>query len=191
MPWGLVAAVIVVLSACVPASAAPDASPSHAEPLPSLSAARGLPPGCETIDLRSPTGERIDLTGEWAADGATLAGPVERAWLSQIGDCVYGSVLGGAFVRDAELEASLTNLSGRVGSDFRIDFDVIMVFQDAQFTFSEYSAMPMVIEWDADGRIQLREDREPGDAAGRCALNPQLTCPSPVTWYRVDESQRP
>jgi hypothetical protein len=157
--------------------------------MPSVNPARGLPPGCETIDLRSPAGERIDLTGPWAGSGE-LANTIERAWLNQMGDCVYGSVLGGAFVRDAEslVEASLTNLSGRVGSDFTIEFDVVMDFQDARFAFNEYSAMAMVIEWDADGRIRLREDREPGDAAGRCVHNPQLYCPNPVIWYRTDDS---
>jgi hypothetical protein len=152
-----------------------------------LDPGRGLPPGCETIDLRSPSGERIDLTGEWADSGGGLADTFERSWLNQIGDCVYGSVLGGAFVRDGDVEASLTNLSGSVGSDFRIEFEVVMVFQDTQFAFGEYSIMPMVIEWDADGRMRLREDREPGDAAGRCIYVPQLTCPSPVIWYRVDD----
>lgn len=181
--------VMAALTACASAPAAPAASPSDAEPLPSVNTGRGLPPGCETIDLRSPTGERIDLTGGWAGSGE-LANTVERAWLNQIGDCVYGSVLGGVFVRDAEslVEASLTNLSGRVGSDFRIDFEVVMVFQDARFEFNEYSAMAMVIEWDADGRIQLREDREPGDMAGRCAQTPQGYCPNPVIWYRVDDT---
>jgi len=188
MPRSLVvAAVMAALTACASAPAAPGASPSYAEPLPSLNPGRGLPPGCETIDLRSPTGERIDLTGEWAGSGE-LANTIERAWLNQIGDCVYGSVLGGAFVRDAEFEASLTNLSGRVGSDFTIDFEVVMVFQDARFAFGEFSDMAMVIEWDADGRMQLREDREPGGVAGRCIHSPQFPCPNPVIWYRVDDT---
>jgi len=192
VPRSLVVAVVMAaLTACASAPAVPGASPSHAEPLPSVNPARGLPPGCETIDLRSPTGERIDLTGEWAGSGGGLANTFERTWLNQIGDCVYGSVLGGAFVREAEfaefVEASLTNLSGRIGSDFRIEFEVVMVFQDTQFAFGEYSAMAMVIEWDDDGRLRLREDREPGDRASRC-VQANIGCPSPVIWYRVDEA---
>jgi len=151
-----------------------------------LNPGRGLPPECETIDLRTPTGERIDLTGEWAGSGGLAASTFERTWLNQIGDCVYGSVLGGAFVRDADSDASLTNLSGRLGSDFRIEFEVVMVFQDTQFAFGEYSAMVMVIEWDADGRIRLREDRDPGETASRCPQG-SVACPAPVIWYRVDE----
>ncbi len=184
----VVAAVMAALTACASAPASPSASPSHAEPVASFNPGRGLPPGCETIDLRSPSGERIDLTGEWAGGGA-LAYSVERAWLNQIGDCVYGSVLGGAFVRDGDVEARLTNLSGRIGSDFRIEFEVVMVFQDTQFAFGEYSGIVMVIEWDAEGRIQLREDREPGDVASRCVS--QVACPNPVIWYRLDDSPPP
>ena len=188
MPRSLVlAAVMAALTACASAPAAPSAGPSNAEPSASLSPGLGLPPGCQTIDLRGPTGERIDLTGEWAGSGQ-LANPIERAWLNQIGDCVYGSVLGGAFVRDTEVEASLTNLSGRVGPDFRIEFEVLLVFQDTRFAFGEFSDVAMVIEWDADGRMQLREDREPGDVAGRCIHSPQFPCPDPVIWYRVDDT---
>jgi hypothetical protein len=183
----LVAAAMAVLSACASSPAAPDASPTDAGPLASSDAVLGLPPGCETIDLRSPTGERVDLTGVWVGDGE-LANRVEQAWLNQIGDCVFGSVLGGAFVEDTEPEASLTNLNGRVGSNFRIEFEVIMVFQDARFAFGEFSAMPMLIEWDAEGRMRLREDREPGDVAGRCIHSPTFPCPDPVIWYRVDDT---
>jgi hypothetical protein len=187
MRQSLVVAGIVVFTACASAPVAPATSPSHAEPLPSVNPAPGLPPGCETIDLRSPTGERVDLTGVWVGDGE-LANRVEQAWLNQIGDCVFGSVLGGAFVEDTEPEASLTNLNGRVGSNFRIEFEVIMVFQDARFAFGEFSAMPMLIEWDAEGRMRLREDREPGDVAGRCIHSPTFPCPDPVIWYRVDDT---
>ncbi|MGH2395044.1 MAG: hypothetical protein ACRDGH_16390 [Candidatus Limnocylindria bacterium] len=182
----VLAAVMAALTACASVPAAPVASPSPAEPSATSNGARGLPPGCETIDLRGPTGERVDLRGEWAGSGV-LAYEGERAWLSQIGNCVYGSVLGGAFVREGEVEATLANLRGRVGSDFRIELEVVFVFQDVRFPFGEYSAMPMVIEWDADGRIRLREDRVPGDAAGRCIHVPQLPCVNPVIWYRVDD----
>jgi hypothetical protein len=41
------------------------AEPSFSIP---ASAAGNLPPGCEPIDLRSPSGERIDLTVTWVED---------------------------------------------------------------------------------------------------------------------------
>jgi hypothetical protein len=43
----------------------------------------------------------------------------------------------------------------------------------------------MVIEWDDDGRIRLREDRETGEATGRC-IDSRFECP-PVIWYRFDD----
>ncbi len=180
----VVAAVMAALSACASAPAAPDASPSDAEPSASVNPARGLPPGCATIDLRSPTGERVDLTGEWAATGV-LAGDGEVAWLKQIGDCVYGSVVG-AWLS----EETIANLSGRARTDFRIGFDVVIVTQPATNPFGEYSTLVMVIEWDDDGRIRLREDRDPEETASRCPQG-ALSCPAPVIWYRVDEHPAP
>ena len=183
------AAVIAALTACASAPAAPGASPSSAEPVPSANTARGLPPGCETIDLRSPTGERIDLTGAWAGSGI-LAGESEAAtWLQQVGDCVYGSVVGSGMLGDP-LAGTITNLSGRVDPDFEIDFEVVIVSQPQVLPFGTYSTMVVRIEWDDDGRIRLREDRDPGETASRC---PQaaLSCPAPVIWYRVDEPPAP
>jgi len=190
MPRSLVVvAAMATLTACASAPAVPGASPSHAEPLPSVNPARGLPPGCETIDLRSPTGERIDLTGEWAGTGI-LAGESESVWLQQIGDCVYGSVVS-SYVTGELSEGTITNLSGRVGLDFRIGLEIVIVSQPQLFPWGTYSTMMMRIEWDADGRIRLREAREPGEAAGRCIHSPQFFCPDPVIWYRVDDSPPP
>lgn len=177
-------AVMAALTACASAPAAPSAGPSNAQPSASLSPGLGLPPGCETIDLRGPTGERIDLTGEWSG-GGVLVGDGEVAWLKQIGDCVYGSVVGAWFS-----EETIANLSGRARTDFRIGFEVVIVTQPATNPFGEYSTLVMVIEWDDDGRIRLREDRDPGETAGRCPQG-ALSCPAPVIWYRVGEHPAP
>ena len=178
---------IAILAALATACASePAASPSLVPPTsPPAAPVSGLPLGCHPIDLRDPTGERIDLTGEWTGSGI-LAGDQERAWLNQIGDCVYGSVMGGEFLGEPGPGATITNLSGRIGADFRIEADIAIVLQEAQFAFGEYSTMEMVIEWDADGRIRLREDREPGERASRCVIA-TFECPAPVIWYRVDE----
>ena len=175
-------AVIAALTACASAPAAPGASPSYAEPLPSLDPGRGLPPGCQTVDLRSPSGERIDLTGEWAGTGF-LVGDGEVAWLKEMGDCIYGSVAGD-WPFGGE---TIANLSGRARTDFRIGFEVVIVTQPATNPYGEYSTLVMVIEWDDDGRIRLREDRDPGETASRCPEG-ALSCPAPVIWYRVDEA---
>jgi len=172
-----------LLSAC---GSSPASSPSAAEPSASARAQAGLPPGCAPIDLRSPTGERIDLTGEWAGSGV-LAWERETVWLNQLGDCVYGSVVGGDPLGERGLEGTLTNVSGRIGSDFRVRFEIVIVHQPPVFALGVYSTMDMSIEWDADGRMRIREDRELGETAGRC-IQLRFDCPDPVIWYSVEDA---
>lgn len=154
-----------------------------AEPTGSLAADRGLPPGCQVIDLRAPTGERIDLTGEWAGTGI-LAGHDETTWLIQVGDCVYGSVAGGEISRGPG--KTVANLRGRV-DDLVIGLEVVIVTQGDQVLFGAYSTMDMLIEWDEAGRLRLREDRRAGETAGRC-IQSASECPAPLIWYRVDDA---
>jgi hypothetical protein len=174
---------VVLAASMMACESTPSLSPSAAEP--SASAAAGQAGSeCESIDLRSPTtGVRVDLTGQWAGSGI-LAGHDEMAWLNQIGDCVYGSVTGGEISRGPG--RTIVNLSGRVGADFVIGFEVHIVTQGDQVLFGEQSTMEMLIEWD-DGRIRLRENRVPGETAGRC-IQAAGDCPAPVIWYRTDNS---
>ena len=188
----LTAALAVFVTACGP-STSPSfpAFPSGSAGASSTPAFADLPVGCQPLDLRSPTGEAVDLTGQWAGSGH-LVGQEDTAWLIQLGDCVEGSVdstelpsdLGSDIVRR-------TNLIGHVASDFRVNFDVIILDQPpgAQ-RFAEFSTMVMLIEWDADGQLRLREDRERGTEANRCR-NVQCpgatTAPIPVIWYRADQ----
>jgi len=174
---------MAALTACASVPAVPAASPSHAEPSASLNRGRGLPPGCETIDLRGPTGERIDLTGEWTGSSRLFNEfDTEVALMNEVGGCVYGSVTG----VDPDGSETISNLSGHLSSDFTIEFDIVIVYQQTPFPFGEYSSMVMLIEWDDQGRIRLREDREPGEVAGRCT-DSRFQCPIPVIWYRVDD----
>lgn len=187
--WLLLVVVAASTAACgaSPSRSPSPASPAAAQPSASSPVQSGFPPGCGPIDLRDPTtGERVDLTGEWTGSGV-LAGDGETAWLTQIGNCVYGTVIGGAFLGEPQPGTTLSNLSGRIGTDFRIGTDIVIVLQEAQFAFGTYSAMDMVIEWDDDGRIRLREDREPGERATRCIIS-TMECPAPVIWYRVGEA---
>ncbi|HEV7200094.1 MAG TPA: hypothetical protein VGO32_04750 [Candidatus Limnocylindria bacterium] len=140
--------------------------------------------------MRSPTGDRVDLTGTWAGTGY-LAGDDEVAWLLQLGDCVYGTVTSAELNSESGSEiARRSNLAGRVAADFKVDLDVIILDQPpGAFSFAEYTTMAMLIEWEEDGRIRLREDRERGVEAIRCrgVLCPgATTAPIPVIWYRLD-----
>lgn len=154
-----------------------------------------LPPKCAPIDLRSPDGEVVDLTGVWAGS-SRIAGRAETAQLLQMGDCVYASVRGENSIYSAtgvETKAEIvTILVGHLRPDFAVAFEVLVVSQPVWNTIAEYSAMVMVVEWDdTTGQIRLREDREPGTMAQRCIGHgdPLGFCLVPVIWYRVAEAQ--
>jgi hypothetical protein len=182
---------LIVLGACgsgpqpsAIASGSPEAAAS-ADPV-----SDGMPPGCTSIDLRAPSGEVVDLTGEWAGDGV-LTGDNEVASLSQIGDCVYGTVSGRSLFGDPPGAYQVsTVLRGRIAHDFTIAFEVVVVKQAPFLGFAEYSEVPMLVDWDEDGRIFLKEDREPGITAPRC-VPLSVPCLDPVLWYRVDEAPPP
>ncbi len=177
-----VLAVVVLATAfvtgCVASAPGTSSTPTLAE-----SAAQGeFPSECPPIDLRGPDGARVDLTGEWAGSGV-LAQDNEIALLNQIGECVFGSVSG----YDSDGAQAVTNLTGRLHPDFTMDVEIAIVLQTAIFRFGELSAMVMVVEWDEEGRLRLREVREQGGHADRCVIA-NFDCPAPVIWYRTDES---
>jgi len=188
MRWAWLMVVIGLATAC---AAVPSPSPSAAEPSASAPVQAGFPAGCAPVELVSRTGERVDLTGEWAGSGILTITEDEVARLNEVGGCVYGSVTG----LDGNGEEAVTNLSGRVRPEFTIELEVVIIRAAAfafgeGYGFAEYSPMVMLIEWDDDGRLRLREDRDPGSRADRC-VQPTIGCPSPVIWYRLDDAPPP
>jgi hypothetical protein len=181
----LVVALAGMSTACV---ASPSLTPSIAEPSATAPVQVGAPPGCEPVDLRGPDGERVDLSGGWAGSGILAFAGDEVAVFNQIGSCVYGSVTG----LDGNVQGGVTNLNGRISPDFTIGFEVVTVQPEPfgvgprPYGFAEHSTVVLVIEWDGEGRLRLREDREPGEIAERC-VQPTLPCPDPVIWYPVEE----
>jgi hypothetical protein len=128
----------------------------------------------------------VDLSGSWAGSGILAISGDEVAVFNQIGSCVYGSVTG----LDGRGDEAVTNLSGRVSPDFTVAFEVVTI-EAAELVgrghpFAEYSTVVMVIEWDEEGRLRVREDREPGETAARC-IQPTLPCQDPVIWYPLGE----
>jgi hypothetical protein len=176
---GMVALAAALVGGCTAASPGSSADPSS-----SVSVTQAeFPSDCPPIDLRGPSGELIDLTGEWAGSGV-LAQDNEVALLNQIGECVYGSVSG--FDTDEDATA-VTNLTGLLHPDFSMNVELAIVQQTGTFKFGELSAIVMVVEWDDAGRLRLREVRDPVQRAGRC-IQLQFDCPAPVIWYRTDET---
>ena len=174
----LVAALLV--GACSSSAAAPSSSPSVE---PSSPTSGGLPPGCTNLVLYDPDGDRIDLSGSWAGSGTLVGDTNEAAWLLQVGDCVFGTAVGTAGQFD---DPTIGNLTGHIASDLTIGLALAIVRQPDQFAFAPYSTLEAVVEWDADGRIRIREVRDEGQRAERCVIE-TFDCPAPITWYRVDE----
>lgn len=185
--------VVVLAGLCTACVASPSLTPSIAEPSATTTVQAGAPQGCEPVELRGPDGGRVDLSGAWAGSGVLAIDADEVAVFNQIGSCVYGSVT----ELDENGHLALTNLSGRVNPDFTVALEVVAIetadpeaVGQIGFGLPEYRTVVMVIEWDAEGRLRLREDREPGEAADICT-RAGASCPDPVIWYAVESGPGP
>ncbi len=176
----------LVASACT-ASPQPTATLSPAE-TPAL-AAGNLPPGCSPIDLRTPSGERIDLDGTWAEQGT--GGELMTWWIRTQGNCVWGAGYIDNVPPEGTFEARpdhVQSLAGLLGTDFVITGEIIWLGAfptEAQAAPSRYSPLRMFVEFDDAGEIFLREDREPGVTGLRCP-DPSGFCPAPLVLKPVD-----
>ena len=184
-----VCALAISVAGCASAPASPSPLPS-AQPSLSGGAVGLLPTGCEAIDLRSPTGERVDLSGVWEGNGS-LVDSDETFWLAQVGDCVYGSAMNPGFLSQAEdLFWTVANLQGHLTSDFRLPATAVILISHPPY-MAVASELTFLIEWDEEGRIHLREDREAGGVAARCRPLPLGNCPAPLILERVDDQVAP
>jgi hypothetical protein len=178
-PWlrrALIGAAIVV-AACTPSSAPPTSAPPTASEAAEVG---NLPSGCDPIDLRSTTGEAVELTGIWIQDANEGRQP-SKWWIRAFGDCVWGSGTYDDYTEDAFLTraASVQVLQGRMGNDFVIDGTIVLLGPGRpSLTVPQFIAeVRIIIDFDDDGQIMLREDRVPGvqgprcpDAVGYCPL---------------------
>jgi hypothetical protein len=184
-----VALIALNLVACQPSSAEPSPSSSPAGSAPPFS---NLPVGCSPIDLRAPDGSAVDLTGEWTGTSWFSGRSVgERTFILQLGDCVWVTVTDERFhAQPVPGEAILGVLLGTLATDFSISGDLVTLLRDAQVGgFSDqqtYAAVHLLVEFDEDGQITIREDREPGVNGPRCT-HPPSACPNPVELQRSSD----
>ncbi|MGH2463383.1 MAG: hypothetical protein ACRDFZ_07175 [Candidatus Limnocylindria bacterium] len=150
-----------------------------------------LPAGCREIDLRTPQGQRVDLTGEWTG-GRWFSGRSagERTFILQLGDCVWISISDSRFHANPERGSSLLGvLHGHVSSDFAITGDLVTILRDAPVGgFSDqqtFASVRLLIEFDTEGQTLLREDRQAQVQGPRCT-HPPSACPDPVNLARVE-----
>jgi hypothetical protein len=132
-----------------------------------------LPPGCDPIDLRSTTGEPVELTGIWIQDQEGGRQPSEW-WIRTLGDCIWGTGLD-----EASRPDSVQALQGRVGNDFVIEGTIVLLGIDPSQGLQYHADVRIQIDIDADGGITLREDRLPGLQGPRCP-DPVGYCPLPL-----------
>jgi hypothetical protein len=151
----------------VVACSAPTSAPASFGP--SGTAEAGLPPGCQTIDLRAPSGEPLELDGIWTDAAADV--PVPMTWYVRTqGDCFWAS----GSVEDPGSEfsgytADVQLITGLIGSDSAIEGENVRLGPPASFLNETiYSPMRLFIEFEDDGEVVLREDRVLGLEGPRC-----------------------
>lgn len=185
--WCVVALAGMALGACQP-SGSPQGSVS-----PPPSSAVGQPSGtedCPAIDLRAPSGAVLDLTGEWTGDWFAIPPSTgQRTFLLQDGDCVWASISDDQFrAAPTDSRSLLAQYVGRLNQDFSVTGTLVTLFRWVDpFYYGEQplrSPMNLLVTWDADGAIQLVEDREPGVQGPRCP-NPVMWCPAPTVLRRT------
>ncbi len=187
LTWGLSA--LLAVGACTSTVAPSPSEAISAAPTVSAAPAGNLPPGCELIDLRNPSGQRILLDGAWTEVDTT--GQPMTWWISTQGNCVWGAGQVDEVSPDrtiAALPDQVQSFSGHVGSDLVITGEILWLgpLPIAQpGSSSRYSPLRMIIDIDDAGQVLLREDREPGVSGPRCPA-PGGYCPDPLVLKPVD-----
>jgi hypothetical protein len=183
-PWlrrALISAAFVV-AACTPTSAPPtSASPTESE----AAEVSNLPSGCEPIDLRSPAGVAVDLNGIWIQDDKEGRQP-SKWWIQTLGDCIWGAGIFDDYTEDPLVAhpMAVQGLQGRVGNDFVIDSTIVLLGPRPTMALPETLAeVRLLIEFDPEGQVTLREDRIPGVQGPRCP-DPLVVCPQPLLLRR-------
>jgi hypothetical protein len=198
---GLLAAFLAAMAfaGCV---AGPQGSPSAGSPASSGGPISGhLAPGCEPSNLLGPDGQPIDLTGAWTGRQSVgfFQSPTETTFIRQVGDCVWAAIMDEEFRSDpnyvgdfAMPYGNLGTMRGQVTSDFVIEGELVSIRFGSPLAPAVFVQVRLLIDFDKDGRILLREDRTPG-AGSRCYSFPggEPFCPLPVILYRVDDLPAP
>lgn len=96
---------------------------STSEPTASGAASASAPAECLELDLRTPAGTRVDLTGTWTT-GSVDAGSQVMYELHQQGECLWGRAFS-AFGDQEPAESFDIILVGTIQSDFTVDLDLL------------------------------------------------------------------
>ena len=181
----LSALLLVFVAGC--ANPAPDGSPT-----PEGTTATSGTLSCQPIELLDPDGRRIDLTGPWITAPGRIGffqGTNETTWILQMDDCMWGTITDEAFrLNPAGGSGNQGTLNGHLHEGFTIEAELITVVQNLGAP-GPRAPIRLLIDWDATGQIQLREDRDRSVVGPRCDLGSPggPFCSDPVILYRVED----
>jgi hypothetical protein len=141
------------------------------------------------IDLRAPTGERIELGGPWTE--VTTGGEPMSWWIRTSGNCIWGTGQVPNVSAEGSFEGApheVQSFNGHIGSDFMITGDIVNlgpIPRGAPRSPSPVAPLEMLIEFDDESAITLREARAPGERGPRCP-EPGAYCPAPLVLQPID-----
>ncbi len=188
----LITVAVLVLAACqsteTPAQSSPSASPSPV----------AASVECASTELRLPTGEIVDLNGEWGGGTWFTIPPStgERTFILQNGNCVWISISDDQFRESPTANRSLlAQFFGHIAADFSVSGDLVTLFRWVDPFYygeqAEVAPIRLLIEPDPDtGQLRIREDRIQGVEGPRCT-SPEFFCPYPTILYRVSDLPAP
>jgi hypothetical protein len=168
-----------LIAGCSQASPQPSAASDPASPRASTGPVGNLPEGCEPIELRSPSGERVDLDGIWVQDAAGNTQAM-KWWLWSFGDCLWGAGRNENYSEEPFASADQVQaFRGTIRDDFTIETEMVLLapHRPTETPIRE-AEVRILISIDEDGGITLREDREPGAIGPRCLTS--SFCPAPL-----------
>jgi hypothetical protein len=140
------ALLIVLVAGCTTSTPAASVQPVASE-------GSGLPSdlgaiGCESINLRGPTGSEVELTGIWTAPGAVT-------WNArQLGDCLVMVAVDDGSTDPGQGTFFEWVCDGKIASDFTITGRCIQIGNFGDLTFGPAA---WVILFADDGAIQLQD----------------------------------
>jgi hypothetical protein len=176
----ILAGVSIVLAGCSPSGQSPTSAVESQTAAASGAGAVGLPEGCQPITLLDPAGTPIQLDGFWLEDAPTDGASHMEWWIRVLGDCVWGSGSVSAIEIPPMQLGDVQVLRGRLGNDYVIDGEIVLLGVSDSFRSDPvYAPVRMLIEFDDDNGVVLREDREPGETGPRC-VDPVQACIRPL-----------
>jgi hypothetical protein len=150
--WVALATVAVLASCGSPSGTTPTSADPTARPSSGLAS-----PICEPIDLRTPSGNRIDLNGTWLTEReGTRAGVY---FFRQVGSCVWAS---GGFPEDPATDESgpLSLVTVVLRGEVRSDFTITAEWADVRHQFrpttgGDYGVIQLAIDVDDADIVRL------------------------------------